>query len=593
MSHSLDRHKTMLRRTPRLTPAAIILAASVLTVLSLPPQPVQAQSPEVKAAIQRGVSFLRRQMKLYKNVEGGGRPVLAAYAMVKAGVPPTDPVVAKVLEAVKKKTRGGKYHPGGDIIYTTGCELMLLEAAEKRPGQYRREMQTIVDFVVKKQHPSGYWNYLGGDKEGDTSVTQYGVLGLWAAERAGIDVPPSAWDKVAAWLISNQQKDGGFAYRPAKAGESSTDSMTVAGVSTLLVARRYLYPNLVARGEQAAKKKKAKPKKTGILEQVDLDEDVSKEDGNGKSKDKSIDYKPNVSFAQLNRALGGGVNWLANRFRVGGGQWPVYTLYGVERLAALANTERIGKVQWYPAGTKYLLRNEKNGKFTSSNRTVGDMPATSFAILFLGRFTGKLLGRAPPEFLGEGLLRGGRGLPDDLSSLSEGDDGKIKRRKISGPLDQLLAELQKPKNLEVPEVQQAIVEKIQLGDRKQWLKPERRKQLLTMIDHPRPDVRKVAVWALGRTGDIDIAGLIMDALENDPDLDVAIEARNALCWLSRKPNGFGLPETPEFPPGADKSEKLRIATEWRREAVRRWKTWYLTVRPYEERDDLTEIKRPE
>jgi HEAT repeats len=576
-------------KCPRTQCCAVVFCGVLIAVATcFSGTSADAQGPDEKRAIQRGVDYLRTVLKPSNgSYSAGGAYTLAAYAMLKGGATPRDPVVAGIIAGLKKRLADGTYQSSGKGIYEAGCELMLLEAATPhgKPTTYHKEMQLIVDYIVKNQDPKGYWNYLHGDMYGDCSVTQYGILGLWAAERVGIKVPRAAYDKAAAWLmVSNQDNRGGFSYRPSRDGKAATLSMTVAGTSSLLIARRYLYPSQAA----GLREKKPTPKKRGVVEIVDIDTEISK--GKGGKKKVETRYRPNIPFGRLTGSAMLGLNWVKANYQRG--DWPYYTLYGVERMAALARLRTIGNTDWYAEGSAYLLKNQQDSTGGWTSRREGTIPATSFAILFLGRATSKILGEVPPDLLGDGLLRGGRGLPTDLSTIEEGQGGAIKKRTSLGPIDDLLAELQKPEKLEVPEVQKAIVEKIQLGDRKQWLQPGRRKQLLRMANHKSPEVRKVAVWALGRTGNIDVASVLMDALENDPDVDVAVEARNALCWLARRPNGFGTPETPKYPPGATKSQRRRAADEWRSAAVGRWKKWYLQVRPYRERDDLKETGAP-
>lgn len=572
----------------------LFLPLAILFASSVPSRPAVAQSPEAKAAIQRGVSFLRKYFAEKKS-QYGGQDFLAAYACIKSGVSPEDKDLARVIDDVVGRCKDGKYKPGSSSkpIYTTGCELMMLEAAEdvlNARGRYGREMEAIVEYVVKNQDETGYWNYLGGDNRGgDTSVTQYGILGLWAAARSGVDVPPQAWDRCAQWFIKTQiKRTGGFAYTPGHGGlVGGSYGMSIAGTSSLLVIRRYLYAT-----PSSEKKSKPKPRRPGAyadLERADLD--TPRAGDTPSRKQRASNYRPTVGPSAIGASIQKGMENVSSRFSVSAGRFPYYTLYTVERYAALTGSTMIGKHDWYAEGTAFLLKDQKDdGSWMRPRSVIGSVPSTSFAILFLGRATFKILGETPAMMIGEGLLRGGRGLPDDLSSIIEGKDGSIKRKKISGPIDELLSELMSPKNLEVPAVQEAIVEQIQIGDRKQWLKPERRKQLLRMANHPKAEVRRVAVWALGHTGNIDVVSVLMKALEKDPDLDVAIEARNALCFLSRKPQGFGLPAHPQerFPEGATKEQRLRIIAQWREQAVDRWKKWYFSVRPYAERDDLQE-----
>jgi hypothetical protein len=90
---------------------------------------------------------------------------------------------------------------------------------------------------------------------------------------------------------------------------------------------------------------------------------------------------------------------------------------------------------------------------------------------------------------------------------------------------------------------------------------DRFRKLLTDRD---PGIRKVACWALARTGDLDVAPLLIRTLL-DADGHVVAEARVGLELLSRKVEGFGPA------PNSDAAQKL--------EAARKWRAWYEANRP--------------
>ncbi len=69
-------------------------------------------------------------------------------------------------------------------------------------------------------------------------------------------------------------------------------------------------------------------------------------------------------------------------------------------------------------------------------------------------------------------------------------------------------------------------------------------------------------WA--KRADLDNVPALIYAL-TDPDREVVIEARKALERISRNPVGYG--------PKDDYNE------EQRRNAVEKWKAWYLSLRP--------------
>ena len=75
---------------------------------------------------------------------------------------------------------------------------------------------------------------------------------------------------------------------------------------------------------------------------------------------------------------------------------------------------------------------------------------------------------------------------------------------------------------------------------------------------------------------------------SDPEVEVAVEAHNGLCVLSRRPLGFGVPADPLASLKENASEKARAdaLARWQETATDAWRKWYEQVAPYEERDGL-------
>ena len=216
------------------------------------------------------------------------------------------------------------------------------------------------------------------------------------------------------------------------------------------------------------------------------------------------------------------------------------------------------------------------------------MADTACALLFLLRPTAKLV-----QFDG-GVLRARRDLPDDLTRAFDPEADEADAKKKLDPLDDLLAALEKAdfgdtsdKDAEALEKKQAeIVQKILNGDREELVgQVDRLKEL---AKHPNEKVRAIALWALGRSGDLMMTPILINGLK-DVDVSVMIEARNALCCVSRRANGFGLPPNPlEEMESASADEKAEAAVKWSNLAVEKWQRWWFRVRPYELRDDLEE-----
>lgn len=84
--------------------------------------------------------------------------------------------------------------------------------------------------------------------------------------------------------------------------------------------------------------------------------------------------------------------------------WHYYYLYGVERVGAVLDIDKIGNHDWYEEGTKYLLEHQtKDGRWaeTSANNFGSDVTTTAFALLFLKKATPRfkpiLTGVTPKE----------------------------------------------------------------------------------------------------------------------------------------------------------------------------------------------------
>lgn len=547
------------------------------------------RTPDIEAAIQKGAEYLKTA---YSNSAGGRRSLLA-YALLKAGYPVKSPEVSGAINEILATISDGKYNAkgGNERYYQAAVHMMLLVDAEDE--KYRPQVEAIARYLVEEQLPNGSWDY-HRNRVGDTSVTQYALLGLWAAARIGIEIPMQVWDRAAIWHVRTQYDYGGHAYQPrVEIGQGKgkpTHNMTSAAVGSMLVTRLYLFPE---EGEfnktRVSSDKSDAKKKFGVLEETDVDADPVANAEGGLENLPNLDpnYKRSVTKTSLDQAIKGGLNWISNHFVAVPDKRTshLYYYYTMERMTALANIAEIDQKDWFKVcAEQVLLMQEGDGKWSS--RT-GEIPGTSFCILFLTQSTAKLLGRPVPGKIGAGLLAGGRGLPDSLDEVHV-KDGKVAEDKLKDPLSKLLADLEKPDSVLLDSVQSALIEKVQVGDREELI--GQRDRLIRLVSHPSPEVRRMAFWALGRSDNISDASLMIRALKEEVDFDVLVEARNALCFLSHKPNGLGLPGDPLTGVAEDATEDQKKAAvdQWRAQVHKRWLIWYLRVRPYQEQDDFAE-----
>ncbi|REK31314.1 MAG: hypothetical protein DWQ45_02270 [Planctomycetota bacterium] len=600
----MRKHRSRNSHSPSGSPPMDIRRASLrafllgtLIVSWMRPGPAAAaDQAQVQQAITKGTNLLRSEI----DKSGGGQKSLIAVALIKAKEPPASPAIRAAVDAVLAKIQDGAYEPPSAVhiqLYEAGVDAMLLADAVKIPDQsdpaylefvhpYKEQLAAITRYILSYQLSSGAWDYPPGHPRGpsagDTSVTQYAMLGLWAAARAGVEIDPTVWERTIEWHIGRQNRDGGFAYVPGTdhgfgAGRS-TLNMTINAVGSTYIALMHLNPgNLpditdpkIAQPAGAAKKDDENVR-FGVLEKVDVAE----------VDDTDSDERPQGKIPPATgQLLAAAYNWIVPRFRPENDApgYDAYYYYSLERMAALARMPKIGEADWFNVCADYLIQTQEDDGGWGSSAHVGVGVNTAFAVLFLTRSTAQVVGTpVPADPIGGGLQKGGRGLSFD------GLGGEKPKQPLA-ELDDLLDKLSAAGDFTIEEVQEQIVKQVQIGDKEALI--ERKDLLVEYVQHPDAEVRRTAVWALGRTNDLSLAKHLITALD-DQDLGVIIEARNALCWLSRKPTGLGEAADPfeDLPEDATAEQRSSAIAAWHAELIRKWGEWYLEHRPYKDRGD--------
>jgi hypothetical protein len=276
----------------------------------------------------------------------GGRTALAVYALLAAGEPPTSDKLLKPIEFLKTVDLKGTYALGlRTQIYP------FLPPSKEVKAMAVADVKRLGDAAALSGEAKGLYDYLldskGNNRFGhrvDHSVSQYGVLGVWACQRAGAEVPSPFWQLVEDAWFRDQDRDGSWSYGESGGRRDPTASMTVAGTATLFITQDYLHAS------------------------------------------QGINCQGNI----VNPHIDAGLKWISDNFeRVftdTGIAAPYYALYGVERVGVASGRKYLGKVDWYQRGADFLLEHQapKGGW--------GDPVNTCYAMLFLSR------GRAPVIF---------------------------------------------------------------------------------------------------------------------------------------------------------------------------------------------------
>jgi hypothetical protein len=523
--------KTMMRRA--LKPGQLVGYAGLLAIAFFSTT-ARAQQEQ---AVNLGVQYLKTSSN-----PAPGQSAMVALALMKAEVPHNDRTVQACMSRLRARfDTDGSYSPSmghGSGTYEAAATLMAL--ATEDAEQNRNLIAVVANYIASHQNANGSWDYVNRSA-GDTSISQYAVLGLWEAENLGVDVSPSVWDRAASWYMSVQSSAGSWCYHRDEGNQPETCAMTAAGIGSLLICQRQLERFRTTRRDNSA-----------LLTPLVTD---AMRDG----------FKPSTSAASIDAAIKRGIGWLSANFAPANptlaGQSPYYMLYGVERIGALAEKQVLGKVDWYTKGSDFIRQTQhSDGTWQGQHGT--DMN-TVWSILFLVKSTAKTIQKITIRKLGAGTLLGGRELPKDLSSLTVAG-GRVVSRPMNGAIEGMLAVLEDPR-AEVADAAVAGMVDRYYKEGPETLRPFK-VRFRKMLSDKDVGVRGVAAWALAHTGDLDVIPRLIDVLVTpNEDEEVVGAARMGLLLLSRKIDGFG-PPSPSTP-------------DERKAAAQKWREWFEAIRP--------------
>jgi hypothetical protein len=520
----------------------LVLAAALAVCRDAPAY--TRNSPEVKALVNKGLAYLETASE-----HRLGGVCLFGYAFLKAEREITHRWIQDAVSFTQKVAAGGVEAAKREDNYSLGLAIIFL--CELDPVKYRPLIQTYVTALLEKQQPRGAWGYPDGEV-GDTSQTQYGVLGIWMARSKDILVKQDSIERFCNWLIRTQNVDGGFCYHPIDPGagnymrrrqqEPPTHSLTAAGVGSL-----YIAADLFGFSEWEAKPQDSEV--PAALQEVE---------GERQRKPPATGA---VLPAMLVRAINDGNRWFGTNYRINVRRHGLYYLYGLERyqsFRALAEGNDDPEPYWYNDGVDYLARIQASDGSWVISGGEGVAIDTAFALLFLLRSTQEVI---EDNVISEGVLRSGRGLPSNTSDVFL-KDGSVIRAPIFGEVEDLLDILEDPSN---PNFDDLIKFNEQLSlDADSDSRDREIDRLVRLVSEGAWGARKVAVRTLARTGDAKNAAVLIYAL-SDPDPRVSREARDGLRFISRKFKGFGMPDE------ASASDKAA--------AIEKWKQWLRSIQP--------------
>lgn len=505
------------------------------------------ESPEVQAVLQKALTYLD-QARVPPRL---GARSLVGLALLKGNRPVDHAKIQDAVVACREAATSLELKHTSDVMYDLALALIFL--CELDPDQYRSEIQTLMQLMLKWQKEAGGWGYLEGPhiKDGDTSMTQYAALALWTADRSGAyPVDVTAASKLANWLIRTQDPSGGWGYQGIDPGEfrqvnqqGVQQSLSAAGCGST-----YVLGDLLRLTDEM----RMGPGADGLPSALRIVRKDDQRPSQGPLTDR-------VDRGKLRSAAQGGDRWFESNFTIEPPDWVYYYIYALERYKsfrelALGREEK--EPAWYNEGVEFLRKNQSpDGSWDHDNGPTID---TCFGVLFLIRGTKKSIQKAEAY---NGLLRGGRGLPGNVADVTQRADGQIVKTPFQGQAEGLLAILESAGDSDLDALEDGI--QVTLSD--EPVQRERElERLRRLVSAEEFAVRMAALQALCNTRELDNVPTLIYAL-GDPDPRIVRQARDALRLLSRKIEGYGPPDDP--------SEGAKL------EAIERWKQWFLTIRP--------------
>ncbi len=435
-----------------------LVGGSAICALVLTATPTRAaDKDEIKAAIEKGVAFLKNNQQLggswHTEVRDSvpidpnsvtvGATALVGLTLVECEVRVDDDAIVKAADFVR---RGSVYltstyalslaimfldrlgDPDDDrLIQSMGIRLLagqttdggwVYQCPDIGPDEAKRLLTAIkqrselstkrpkaqpADRKERPALPKELQDQLRSKRQrpsvqgGDNSNTQFAMLALWVARRHGLPVE-QALTASETRFRGSQHRDGGWSYMP---GMPATPAMTCAGLLGLAVGQGVTTETALRTGG-------SKPRNAPTRAVADAAVRA------GLTALGNVIGQPTRKkreTAQLPRAADGNL---------------YYFLWSLERVAVIYGLTTIGGKDWYGWGSEVLL--ERQGRQGAWIGKYGMMVDTSFALLFLRRanlardLTATLKGKVQDP--GEARLTSGGGNQPGNKPGSSGDDPK-------------------------------------------------------------------------------------------------------------------------------------------------------------------------
>jgi hypothetical protein len=290
---------------------------------------------KIRIAIDDAVLYLRSLQTPEGMIGDEGTTTLAALTILAAGADPAaDDGLQKTLNWLAKQKPNNTYIRG---LRANVWEYTLRKVPDE--DRYKKLLKEEFEWLLAAMGNRPGWRYSMESTDWDNSCTQYGVLGIWAATRAGLDPTDKFWKTLSKHFRDCQEADGGWSYTRG----GSTANMATAGLASMFLVFDMYHGKTPY--------SKANPR--------------TFTDGDAAAVLKAIDR---------------GMEWLGKQQ---GGKDDGYYLYGIERAGVASGRKLIGGEDWFARGALTILQHQRRDGSIPLGHWGGVVGSTSFCTLFL------------------------------------------------------------------------------------------------------------------------------------------------------------------------------------------------------------------
>jgi len=325
---------------------------------------------DVRRSIEKGREWLTNEQAngkwpepgYWHSPEKGGHSELATMTLLYTGSHPTNSsvMVNSLTSLMDHKL---------EYTYSVCCRTMAyayalkgMQSAGPKRDQMKKVLTADAQWLVNNQLQTGDWGYSRLKPRPDFSNTQFAILALWEAAKAGVEIPDEVWRRTLNRYMAQQKADGSWTYGPeAEHSDASEGSMTAAGLATIYIC----------------------------TDMLNLSSGCPCTGGHSSGGSGRTDVDRKIELA---------LKWLDENFTAqrnpgeAEGDWRMYWLYAVERVGLAVGYKYFGNHNWFKEGAGVVI-GAQNGDGSWGPEAVGKpLVTTCFAILFLYK------GRAPILF---------------------------------------------------------------------------------------------------------------------------------------------------------------------------------------------------